>query len=70
LEVGLLPDPVPQAGEVVVRVLLSDVNPGELSDVNPGDTKKRRGWTGSGMPYPRVIPTATAPVWWRRSAKV
>jgi NADPH2:quinone reductase len=24
--------------------------------VNPGDTKKRRGWLGSTMPYPRVIP--------------
>ena len=26
------------------------------SGVNPGDTKKRRGWLGSAMPYPRVIP--------------
>jgi NADPH2:quinone reductase len=24
--------------------------------VNPGDTKKRRGWLGSSMPFPRVIP--------------
>jgi NADPH2:quinone reductase len=24
--------------------------------VNPGDTKKRRGWLGSAMPFPRVIP--------------
>jgi len=36
--------------------------PGEVrvsvtrSGVNPGDTKKRRGWQGSAMPYPRVIP--------------
>jgi len=28
----------------------------KLSGVNPGDTKKRRGWLGSTMPYPRVIP--------------
>jgi NADPH2:quinone reductase len=27
-----------------------------LSGVNPGDTKKRRGWLGSTMPFPRVIP--------------
>lgn len=27
-----------------------------LSSVNPGDTKKRRGWLGSTMPYPRVVP--------------
>ena len=26
------------------------------SGVNPGDTKKRRGWLGSSMPFPRVIP--------------
>jgi len=50
--VGDLPDPVPAAGEVLVRVL--------LSGVNPGDTKKRRGWTGSGMPYPRVVPHSDA----------
>jgi NADPH:quinone reductase len=28
--------------------------------VNPGDTKKRRGWLGSSMPYPRVIPHSDA----------
>jgi NADPH:quinone reductase-like Zn-dependent oxidoreductase len=27
-----------------------------FSGVNPGDTKKRRGWLGSQMPNPRVIP--------------
>src|SRR3954463_2519674 len=27
-----------------------------MSGVNPGDTKKRRGWLGSTMPFPRVIP--------------
>jgi NADPH2:quinone reductase len=48
LEVGDLPDPEPAAGEVRVRV--------RLSGVNPGDTKKRTGWLGSQMPYPRVVP--------------
>lgn len=27
-----------------------------MSGVNPGDTKKRRGWLGSAIPFPRVIP--------------
>jgi NADPH2:quinone reductase len=31
-----------------------------VSGVNPGDTKKRRGWLGSSMPYPRVIPHSDA----------
>ena len=48
LQVGELPDPEPEPGEVRVRV--------RYSGVNPGDTKKRRGWLGSSMPYPRVIP--------------
>jgi NADPH2:quinone reductase len=48
LRVGELPDPEPGPGEVRVRV--------RYSGVNPGDTKKRRGWLGSSMPYPRVIP--------------
>jgi NADPH:quinone reductase len=48
LQVGELPDPEPGPGEVRVRV--------RYSGVNPGDTKKRRGWLGSAMPYPRVIP--------------
>lgn len=48
LQVGELPDPEPGPGEVRVRV--------RYSGVNPGDTKKRRGWLGSSMPYPRVIP--------------
>ena len=42
------PRPTLGAGEVRVRVV--------LSGVNPGDTKKRRGWLGSVMPFPRVIP--------------
>jgi NADPH2:quinone reductase len=48
LRVGELPDPTPGPDEVRVRVT--------VSGVNPGDTKKRRGWLGSSMPYPRVIP--------------
>ncbi|WP_158849765.1 NADPH:quinone reductase [Saccharothrix deserti] len=48
LEVGELPDPAPGPGEVRVRVT--------VSGVNPGDTKKRRGWLGSSMPFPRVVP--------------
>ncbi|PSM42440.1 NADPH:quinone reductase [Streptomyces dioscori] len=50
LRVGELPDPHPGPGEVRVRV----------SGVNPGDTKKRRGWLGSSMPYPRVVPHSDA----------
>jgi NADPH:quinone reductase len=52
LQVGELPDPQPGPGKVRVRV--------RLSGVNPGDTKKRRGWLGSSMPYPRVIPHSDA----------
>lgn len=52
LRVGDLPDPQPGAGEVRVRV--------RLSGVNPGDTKKRRGWLGSSMPFPRVVPHSDA----------
>jgi NADPH:quinone reductase len=48
LQVGTLPDPEPDAGEVRVRL--------RYSGINPGDTKKRRGWLGSTMPFPRVIP--------------
>jgi hypothetical protein len=52
LQVGEMPDPAPGAGEVRVRVA--------FSGVNPGDTKKRADWLGYGMPFPRVVPTATA----------
>jgi NADPH:quinone reductase len=48
LQVGELPVPEPGPGEIRVRVA--------LSAVNPGDTKKRRGWQGSAMPYPLIIP--------------
>lgn len=52
LQVGELPDPEPAPGEVRVRV--------RLSGVNPGDTKKRRGWLDSSMPYACVIPHSDA----------
>lgn len=52
LRVGELPDPQPGTGEVRVRV--------RFSGVNPGDTKKRRGWLGSSMAYPLVIPHSDA----------
>ena len=48
LQAGELPPPEPGPGEVRVRLT--------RSGVNPGDTKKRRGWLGSVMPFPRVIP--------------
>ncbi|HEU4427035.1 MAG TPA: NADPH:quinone reductase [Pilimelia sp.] len=48
LQVGELPAVEPGPGEVRVRLT--------RSGVNPGDTKKRRGWLGSAMPFPRVIP--------------
>lgn len=52
LQVGELPDPQPNPGEVRVRV--------HVSGANPGDTKKRHGWLGSSMPYLRVIPHSDA----------
>jgi NADPH2:quinone reductase len=52
LQVGELPAPRPADGEVRVAV--------SLSGINPGDTKKRGGWLGSPMPYPRVIPHSDA----------
>lgn len=48
LTFGEFADLVAGPGEVRVRL--------RFSGVNPGDTKKRRGWLGSEMPYPRVIP--------------
>jgi NADPH2:quinone reductase len=48
LVVGELPDPVPGEGEV--RIALT------VSGISPGDMKKRAGWPGSPMMYPRVIP--------------
>ncbi|MFG2312973.1 NADPH:quinone reductase [Streptomyces sp. NPDC048566] len=52
LQYGELPDPFPGPGEVRVRVA--------VSGASPGDTKKRRGWTGSAMSFPRVIPHSDA----------
>ncbi|HEU4547121.1 MAG TPA: NADPH:quinone reductase [Microlunatus sp.] len=48
LQVADLPAPEPAPGEVRVRL--------RYSGINPGDTKKRAGYFGSAMPYPRVIP--------------
>jgi NADPH2:quinone reductase len=48
LIVGEMPDPSPGTGEV--RIALS------TSGLSPGDVKKRSGWQGAPMPYPRVIP--------------
>lgn len=48
LIVGEMPDPLPGAGEVRIRIA--------ASGVNPGDIKKRQDSFGVGMPYPRVIP--------------
>jgi NADPH2:quinone reductase len=43
-----MPDPEPGPGEVRIAVA--------VSGLSPGDVKKRSGWQGSPMPYPRVIP--------------
>jgi NADPH:quinone reductase len=48
LVAGEMPDPIPAAGEVRIRVA--------ASGINPGDTKKRDDAFGIGMAYPRVIP--------------
>ena len=48
LSVGEMEDPRPEAGEVLVRVRASGVNPGEV--------KKHSDWMGFGIGYPRVIP--------------
>lgn len=48
LVVGEMPDPVPGAGEVRIRVA--------VSGINPGDIKKRQDAFGYGMAYPRVVP--------------
>ncbi|MFE3454941.1 NADPH:quinone reductase [Nonomuraea sp. NPDC059194] len=48
LVVGEMPVPVPGPGEVRVRVAVSGVHVGDLG--------KRRGWWGSTMAFPRVIP--------------
>lgn len=48
LVIGEMADPQPGPGEVRIKV--------GVSGMNPGDVKKRSGWQGSPMPYPRVIP--------------
>jgi NADPH:quinone reductase len=48
LQVGEMNAPEPSPGDVLVRV--------NLSGVNPGDTKKRGDWVGYGMPYLRIVP--------------
>jgi NADPH:quinone reductase len=48
LAVGEMPDPLPAAGEVRIRIA--------ASGINPGDIKKRQDAFGCGMPYSRVIP--------------
>lgn len=40
--------PEPQAGEVLVQI--------EASGINPSDTKMRAGWRGGSMSMPRVVP--------------
>jgi NADPH2:quinone reductase len=52
LQVGDMAEPGLGPGDVRVRVA--------YSGVNPGDTKKRRGWLGSEMPFPVVIPHSDA----------
>jgi NADPH:quinone reductase len=48
LSIGEMPDPLPAAGEVRIRIA--------ASGINPGDIKKRQNAFGYGMFYPRVIP--------------
>src|SRR5271163_74779 len=48
LVVGEMPDPIPAAGEIRIRI--------GASGINPGDLKKREDAFGYGMAYPRVIP--------------
>lgn len=48
LETVTLPDPVPAAGEVLVRVL--------ASGINPADVKRRAGWGGMAMGHDLIVP--------------
>ncbi|MBM3569353.1 MAG: NADPH:quinone reductase [Alphaproteobacteria bacterium] len=50
LELGELPTPAPEPGEVLVRVA--------VSGINPHDTKKRSGWTGRPLAAARIVPHA------------
>jgi NADPH2:quinone reductase len=51
LSIGEMDKPQPGAGEVRIRVAFSGINPGNM--------KKHQDAFGVGMPYPRVIRTAT-----------
>ncbi len=48
LKVGELPKPAPQAGEVLVRV--------HASGVNPSDVKMRVGTSSATNEFPRIVP--------------
>lgn len=48
LQVGEMPDPLPQSGEVRVRI--------HASGVNPSDVKMRVGTGSAAVQYPRIIP--------------
>jgi NADPH:quinone reductase len=48
LKLGEMEDPRAGPGEVLVRV--------RASGINPADTKRRGGWLGQAMDFPRVIP--------------
>jgi NADPH:quinone reductase len=48
LQTAMLPIPEVGAGEVLIRV--------HASGVNPSDTKARSGWDGMTMPFSRIIP--------------
>ncbi|MCC2097340.1 MAG: NADPH:quinone reductase [Hyphomicrobiales bacterium] len=48
VEVGSVPVPRPGAGEVLVRI--------HVSGINPSDLKRATGWAGAPMAHPRVIP--------------
>ncbi len=50
LQTGVMPDPIAAAGEVIVRI--------RASGVNPSDTKHRGGWRGWTMPSARIVPHA------------
>ena len=48
LQIAEVPTPEPGPGEVRIAVA--------VSGLSPGDVKKRTGWQGQPMPFPRVIP--------------
>lgn len=48
LELRDMPRPVPAAGELLVRVM--------ASGINPADVKRRSGWNGAAMAHPLVVP--------------